>query len=616
MGVIRQRSNGNANLFERAYGFAAETLAKKDKEWGKNKLQHSLRAASILSEFGFDNATTIAAILHDAFIYNLATVQEIESGFGKDVAEILEEFAKMRSIEKRNFGKIDTGLLSKIILATAKDIRTIFVKIAARFDGLQNPMGLKEKELQENALVALKIYAPICHKLGLYELKSLLEDIGLKVLHPGIYQKIKKLVGKTKEQREALLQEAIAEFTELMRKEKKEVTIEGRVKDFYAIYKKMTGENKKPFNEIYDLLGIRIICKSIKECYEVLGVVHSSYALLPNKFTDYIANPKRNRYRSIHTVVEWKNRPLEVQIRTWEMHYENETGLAAHWEYKQCAKDKDFDKKLSWAKQLVEWQRKMKKEGGFINSLKMDFGKNRIFVFTPKGEVVVLPEGSTPIDFAFAIHSDLGNKCQRVKVNGKIVPLDYKLDNTDTIEVIPAKKPQVKRQWLTFVKSAKAQSKIRQKLGIKTTKKPKKKNRALTTASDKIARIARCCNPLPGDEIIGFRTTKRKITIHRKECKNVSGMNERGLLQVGWGLSKKDYSVEIKVNARDKPGVLPSILNVFENARVAINSTNAKVNPNSTATCTFNVKIKNLEQLEELIKRIRQLPAVFSVERS
>jgi GTP pyrophosphokinase len=611
--IIKRQGNNGASLIEKAYALAERLLTAKDAEWGKKKLEHSLRAAAILSEFGFDEETVAATLLHDVTLFDCAPIERIESAIGKDVALILSEHSKMQQIEQKNFAKIDNGLLSQIILATAHDIRAIFVKIATRLDVLQNPAEFSKEQLNEYATVALNIYPPICHKLGLYDLKGLVEDAAFKALHPKEHQRIKQLVAKKREQRESELAEAIAEFNALMQKEKKDVTIEGRAKYFYAIYKKIVEQNRK-FSDIFDLLGVRIICNSIKECYEVLGAVHSNYKLVPNKFSDYIANPKKNGYRSIHTVVQWNKMPLEVQIRTMEMHYEDESGVAAHWQYKQYEKDKYFDKKLAWARQLVEWHRKTK--GSLAPGLKMQLGQNKIFVFTPKKQVIVLPEHSTPVDFAFAVHSDLGMKCERAKVNGKIVPLHYELQNTDVVEIMPSKKVQVKRHWLNFVKSAKAQVKIRQCLGIKIKGRVKKKPAMLTTTADETVRIAKCCNPLPGDEIIGFRTTKRKTTIHRKECENIKGASGGKLLQVEWDLAKKDYNVDITVQAKDYAGLLPAILGAFESAKIAINSTNAKASPNNIATCVFNVKINNIAQLENIIKKIGQLPAVLRVERA
>ncbi len=353
----------------------------------------------------------------------------------------------------------------------------------------------------------------------------------------------------------------------------------------------------------------------MRECYEILGIAHSEYRTVPNQFTDYIANPKKNGYRSIHTAVEWNNQPLEIQIRTREMHYECETGLASHWQYKHYAKDDFFDKRLSWAKQLVEWHRTARDSRNLAHSLKMGFGQNKIFVFTPKQKVIVLPEGGSPIDFAFAIHSDLGVKCHKAKVNGKIVPLSHKLENADTVEIITSNQLQLKRAWLNLVKSSKAQAKIKQKLGIKSAKKVvlEKKDERLT--SDKNIRIAKCCNPVPGDEIIGVRTTKRKISVHRAECGNALRILKERRMEVKWDLAEKDYIVGIKVLARDSPGLLPAILKIISGTKVSIISTDAKTNRNNILQSKFNIKIKNIEQLENIIKKISALPTVFETGR-
>ena len=416
----KQSGKEDKTLIKKAYLFAEAALKAKNKKWGDVKLKHSLRTAVILNDFGFDSATIAAAMLHDIMADGLAETKQVEEEFGKDMALLVTEYTKILGIETKNVGKIDTSLLSQVILATAKDIRGIFIKMASRLDLLENNYLKDTKELKKRARIAMQVYVPICHKLGLYHLKSQLEDDSFKVLNPTEFKKIVRLVKKTSEQRIEEATTATTDIKNLMKKEKKDVTVEGRAKHIYAIYKKMQ-EQHRTFEDISDLLGVRIICNSLKECYEVLGIVHSSYEIVPNQFTDYIANPKKNTYRSIHTAVKWKNQTLEVQIRTWEMHYENETGFASHWQYKHYEKDKYFDKKLSWAKQMMDWQRKTKgKEQSIVSSLKMDFGKNRIFVFTPKKQVIVLPEKSTPIDFAYAVHSDLGNKCGKAKVNGKI----------------------------------------------------------------------------------------------------------------------------------------------------------------------------------------------------
>ncbi len=598
-------------LIEKAYKLAEKTIESKGAE-GKKQLEQAERIAENLFELGFDNTTIAAGLVCGMYSEEEISDKEILEILGKEVESIAVDYGKIRKIEEKNFGKIDNKILSTIVLATARDLRSIFIKFATRLDVMQNETFGK-KELGKKAEGALDIYAPICQKMGLYDLESMLEDNSLKILEPDTYNMISSLLGKTRKTRNKEVEIAIAEFSSYIR-EKPTISIEGRAKSIYSIYKKME-EQGKAFEEIYDLVGIRIICDSVRECYEILGIVHSEYKTIPNQFTDYIANPKKNGYRSIHTAVEWKRKHLEVQIRTWEMHYECETGLAAHWNYKKYAKDKFFDKRLSLIKQLVDWHRTARNSESITHSLKMGFGQNKIFVFTPKQEVVVLLEGGSPLDFAFAIHSDLGIKCLRAKVNGKIVQLSHKLENGDLVEIITAKHSMIKRLWLSIAKSHKAQIKIRQKLGLKPGKKSLIKNKNENLTSDANTKIAKCCNPVPGDEIIGIRTTKRKISVHRASCRNVARVVKGKKIKISWDLAKKDYVVEIKVRARDSPGTLPTILKILEKSDVTITATDAKTSSNNVLQCKFNIKIKNLEQLDYIIEKIDNNPTVFNVER-
>ncbi len=597
--LVKQKApdKKTARILEKAY-----SLAKQEE---KQSFLHSLRVAATLAEMGFDSTTIAAGLVHD-----LNEKEKIPQALGEEITAIATEYPKIEEIEKRNLGKVKPGTLSTVILATAKDLRTIFIRLAARLDIMQN-----EDPTPEEAETTLNIYAPLCQKLGLYEMQGLLEDNALKAKNPKTYRSIAKSLGKTRETRKQEIEQAVQEFSTLMKKENKQVSVQGRAKSIYSIYKKIEEQGKK-FEEIYDLQGIRIICDSIKECYETVGIIHSEYKPIPNQFKDYVATPKKNGYRSIHTIIEWKNHFLEVQIRTWEMHYENETGLASHWQYKQYEKDRFFDTRLTWAKQLVEWHRDAKHKGNLTHSLKMHFDKNRIFVFTPKNDAVVLPENASPIDFAFAIHSELGKKCQKAKVNGKIVPLSHALENGDIVEIDTGKNAQVKRQWLTLAKSQKAQTKIKQALGIKIPfKKVKEKKTQGTQTEDKNVRIAKCCNPVPGDEIVGIRTTKRKISVHRQGCKNTEKAGSTKKVNVEWGLAGKDYVVGIVVRAKESPGLLPAILKVISNNKVAIESTDAKKAKNEVLNCKFNLRIKNLDQLDKIIEKIRALPPVFDAER-
>ena len=605
-----KEENGE-DAVRKAYALAENAFGRKGRE-GKEQLEHAVRVAETLFEFGFDGTTIASALVCNLQSGADVSEEEISGRLGKEIAEIATDYGKIRRIEEKNLGKISNEMLSTIILATARDLRAIFVKLAARLDALQNARpGSKERESKAES--ALHIYAPICQKMGLYDLQSMLEDSSLRILKPETYKRIKALLGKTKEERNKDLEMAMAEIMQHIKGEPA-ATIEGRAKSIYSIYRKME-EQGKGFDEICDLLGVRLICENVRECYELLGIVHSEYKTVPNQFTDYIANPKKNGYRSIHTAVLWKDKPLEVQIRTWEMHYECETGLAAHWHYKNYAKDIFFDKRLSMIKQLIEWHRTARDSENLAHSLKMGFGQNQIFVFTPKQQVIVLPEGSSPIDFAFAIHSDLGVKCLRARVNGKIVPLSYQLENGDNVEIITGKEASVKRLWLSLAKSHKAQAKIRQKLGIKPVRKDLIENKGETLTSGENIRIAKCCSPVPGDEILGIRTTKRKISVHRTSCGNTAKLGQGKKVKIKWDLADRDYVVGIRVKAKDSPGLLPAILKILEKAKVAITSTDAKTSKNNLLQCKFNIKIKNIGQLDGITQKIGALPTVFGVER-
>jgi len=610
----RERKEGSGpDLISKAYDFTEKEFSAKEDSHKKEKdyLAHAASVAEMLFDRGFDSITIAAGMLHEVEEKAGTVPEKIRAVFGAEIEEIVTDYTKIKKIEERNIGKISNETLSTVILATAKDLRSIFIKLATRLGSMKNDSALSKEELLLKAQGAMHIYAPICQKLGLYELQSMLEDSSLKIIEPAIYGKIKSLIGKTIEERNIEIENAIAEFSNLA-KEKKGVVVQGRVKSIYSIYEKMQKQGKQ-FEEIYDLLGIRLICGGVKECYELLGIVHSEYKITPNQFNDYIANPKKNGYMSIHTVVLWNNQPVEVQIRTLEMHYEDETGLAAHWQYKQYAQDRFFDKRLALAKQLVEWHRTARDSNNLAHSLKMGFGQNNIFVFTPKQQVIVLPEGSSPIDFAFAIHSDLGKKCFKAKINGKIVQLHQKLENGDLVEIMTAKQPQVKRQWLGFVKSQKAQAKIRQVLGIKPARKKIIEKKSMLTSSENI-KIAKCCNPVPGDDIAGMRTTKRKISVHRVECENLAACPKSKRVEVKWGLAEKDYLVGIKVKAKDSPALLPAVLKII-GGNAAIVSTFAKAGKGSILQCRFNLKIKNSEQLERIISKINALPLVLEAER-
>lgn len=373
-------------------------------------------------------------------------------------------------------------------------------------------------------------------------------------------------------------------------------------------------EGGKMFNELNDLLGLRILCKDEESCYKILGAIHSNYIYLPEYFDDYISRPKKNHYKSIHTTVLWNDEPLEIQIRTEKMHNEAEGGIAAHWKYKKYSKNLHFDKKLSWARQLVERQRKTKNLASVFHSIEMQLGKREIFVLTPKKEVIVLPENSTPIDFAFAIHTNLGSKCKQARVNGKLIPLDYHLSNGDVVVIDTSKRTQTKRGWLGFVKSEKAKRKIRNALSI--ILKPKKRKTETHINDDKII-IAECCNPLPGDDCIIYKTTKRKLMVHKADCDNIKKISKEKIRKISSNLKKSSkYSASINVVATDRAGLLTDLLDVFDDAKLEVIRTEAKSKTDGTITCAFKINVKNTEQAEKIIAKISCIDFVHSAERN
>jgi GTP diphosphokinase / guanosine-3',5'-bis(diphosphate) 3'-diphosphatase len=578
-------------------------------------IEHLLKCAQIAADMKLDIIIVTAALLHDVWHHGNATPEDVENFFGKEIRVLIEDLLLIAEIEQKNQEFVDTEALSRAILASPRDIRAIFLKLSTQAERMriiaQHPHDMQVKLVSSS----LNICAPIAHKLGLQNLKWELEDYSLKVLNPKAYNQIKEKLCIERDIREKELGNIRNDVNGLMRKNGFTVTVYARLKHFYSIHKKMHAG--KRFGEIEDLRGVRIICDSVKQCYEILGVIHSSYLPIPQSFHDYIAIPKQNGYQCIHTTIIWNRKPVEVQIRTWDMHFDAESGVPAHWRYKQFSQDKYFDRKLSWAKQLVEWQQSYPNAQAFLTSVKLDFGEKQVFVFTPQKQVIILPEHATPVDFAFAIHSDVGVKCKQAKINGEIVPLHHELKNGDMVDILPGKTTQVKRNWLTFVKSRKAILHVKKVLGIHArtpageddlhVSKPQHKPQRL--------RLARCCNPLPSDDISGYRTAKRKITIHRKDCTNLVAMPAENITPVSWDMTNDEYNVSLQVNARDRPGLLNDVLSRLAANNATINTTHTNINKNNTASCEFDIKVKGLQQLEKIIKEIEQVPDIYTVAR-
>lgn len=595
-----------AEKLDKAFALAKEIFAS-DKE----TLQHQINTAFILAKLNLDIESITAALLHECIYVQADSEQLIIDSLGKEIASIVKEIAKLKLVKKSNANSLDYATLAKVILGVAQDIRSLIVELASQLDKMRFLSKKPEHEQQLLAKLALNVYAPICHKLGLYEIEWELQDLAFKKLNYAEYEKIKMLVGEKRHIRERKVNKAKEEIAQLLRSHGLNVFMQARPKSFYSIYKKMK-EQGKSFNELHDLLGVRVICGSVEDCYRALSIIHMHYKPT-GKFYDYIAKPKENNYRSIHTVIEWQGDFLEVQIRTFEMHRDAEEGLAAHWRYKKFEQDEHFDKKLSWAKQLVEMQRTLKRSD-FMKSIRLKFGQREIFVLTPKKEVIILPEDSTVLDFAYAIHTDIGNRCKAALVNGKKVALNKKLESGDVVQIIVGKDIRVRRDWLMFVKTSKAKAKIRKQLGLKA--RPAKTKKEKIEEKKKKIIIAKCCMPLPGDAVIGYRTTKRKITVHKIDCPYVSVLPEERKVTLDDSVWKqKVYATKLRIKAFERAGILMDLLKTLEKLGATINSSEARVESKDVIRCILDVNVKGYAHVEKIRNELLKIPGVFEVGR-
>ena len=594
------------------------------------------------------------------------------------------------------------------------------IKLADRLHNMRTMKYMPVHKQQSISRETMEVYAPLAHRLGIYTIKWELEDLAFRYMEPEIYYDLVEQVKVKRREREAMIHEAMAEIKEHLDEQHIKCEIQGRPKNFYSIYKKMQRDHKE-LSEIYDLLAIRVLVDTVADCYGTLGVVHSLWRPIPGRVKDYIAVPKSNMYQSLHTTVLYHNgQPLEIQIRTFEMHRISEFGIAAHWRYKESGGksnmpsggDKDFEAKLSWLRQLLEWHKDMSDSRDFVNTVKMDVFADEVFVFTPRGDVIDLPVGSVPIDFAYRIHTDVGNRCVGAKVNGRIVPLDYKLSNGDIVEVITSKQATgPSRDWMNIVGSSDTRNKIRswfkkerreeniakgremleketKRLGydIKVLLKADKlktvaasfrldseealyasvgyggvtlngvmsklvelykKEQKLTVTKDLsqllaelkprrskakashgilvkgeegiMVKLARCCNPIPGDPVIGYITRGSGISVHRTDCPNVLSNNpdeQRRLIEVSWDITTDAvYKVNIVINASDRPGMMADIMQVTSEAKLNINALNCRTDKHKNAYITMGLDISNLEQLDNIMNKIKRMKGVYSVER-
>lgn len=693
----------------KAYNFAETAHDGQYRNSGERFFIHPYNVAMILADLNMDTVSIVAGLLHDVIEDTEVTHRRLEDEFGEEVANLVEGVTKLKKLKYKTKQENQAENLRKMVVAMAKDIRVIIIKLADRLHNMRTLEYMSEEKKKEKALETLEIYAPLAHRLGISKIKWELEDLSLRYLDPEGYYDLVDKISKERREREAYIQMIIDTLSEKLKEMEITHEINGRPKNFYSIYRKMVYQNKS-FEQIFDLTAIRIIVDNVKDCYGSLGIVHTMWKPIPGRFKDYIAMPKPNMYQSLHTtVIGPHGDPFEVQIRTWDMHRTAEYGIAAHWKYKEGAvKADNFDEKLTWLRQLLEWQKDMKDPKEFMESLKIDFFTDEVFVFTPKGDVINLPNGSTPIDFAYRVHTAVGNNCVGAKVDGRIVPIDYKLKNGNIIDIITsASNTGPSRDWLKSVKSSQAKTKIRQwfkredrdfniikgkdmlekevkRQGFKLTemlkedwlkavsnklsisnvdalyaglgygsvtlsqvmsrlkdyhkdyypssedKKTFKGSITSQRKENKLAqgvtikgvdnikvRFSKCCNPVPGDEIIGYITRGRGVSIHRKDCPNIDGLgNLERYIEIEWDTDKKaSYQAEIQIKSTDRAGILTDITQKITEADLAVISLNARTNKEKLVLMNITLEIKNVEQLKELIKKIKIVKGVIDAYR-
>ncbi|MCX8158369.1 MAG: HD domain-containing protein [Candidatus Diapherotrites archaeon] len=571
-------------------------------------LEHNLLVSEILANIELDKNVVIAGLLHNVLDYGYSE-EELKKQFNEEIVKIIIQRKKFKI--SANIKSSDIEKTKRLVVALTKDIRLILLEISDRLGILKN-FDKYDEDLRERVIKEIsQIYLPISNKLGIWRITSQMQDLLFKQTNPEKYKEIQnKIIEREKEQKEFV--ESIRKKLESeIKKNNIPIEIKYRTKTAYSTYNKMTRKNKK-FEELYDICALRVITDTTENCYKILGIVNTLGETIASEFDDYIAKPKDNGYQAIHVVLKGKNKDgIELQIKTKEMDNVAEFGIAAHWRYKAIP-EASYDERFSWLREIIEWKKESPENKDSM------FGTNTIFVFTPKRDVIELPAGSTVLDFAYAIHTELGNKCSKARVNGKIVPLEYVLDNADVVEIITSPNEKPKSHWLNIVKTDKAKQKIRSFLHIKEkiTKDESKKNILKNIdIEDKKIKLAKCCNPLPGDDIIAFATTKRKISVHIKDCPEAKKMiKEKNIVNVRWGKESKNYVSEISVIAEDRIGLLKDILNVFSNSKINVESIDAKTKKGK-AYCYFTISVKGLNQLIDAIKKIYEVRGVLNVKR-
>lgn len=616
--VLDYSPQADSELIKKAFKFAKEKHSNQKRESGEEYITHPIEVAKILTELKVDSATIASALLHDVIEKTKTTKEDIEKEFGAEVGELVEGITKMDKILFADRAEYDAENIRKVVFAMAKDVRVILIKLG---DRLHNMRTLKYKKPDRQIAISketLDIYAPIAYKLGIYKIKSELEDLSLKYLKPKIFSDLKQKIARKRIEREKDVVKITKQIQELMDSKGVNCKIFGRAKHFYSIYRKMLKKDVS-FKDVTDLLAFRIITTSIDECYRALGTIHSTWTPIPSKFDDYISAPKANGYQSIHTEVLLDGKPIEIQIRTIDMHHISEEGIAAHWRYKETEHDKKFDRKISWLKQILAWKRESKSAKEFVESLKIDLFENEIVVLTPKGDPISIVEGSTPVDFAYRLHTEIGDNCQKAKVNGEIVPLDYKLKPGDIVEITTSKNAKPSRSWLTFAKTSFARTEIRQALGIKgIQKEDEPETYRLSKAievedkrlKDKI-RVSHCCKPKFGDEICGFIIKDNRVSVHKTDCKNIEELKGFKKVKVSWPKERRKLTT-IRVSAKDRVGMLAQILNTIADEHIKVLSINAESKKEHNKI-VIKVDSEDQKRIKDAVSKIKSITSIINV---
>jgi GTP pyrophosphokinase len=631
----------DVNLIERAYEFAKIKHEGHKRLSGDPYITHPLAVAHILADLEQDPVTIAAAFLHDLVEDADVTREEIAEKFGEEVARLVEGVTKLSQLTFISREERQAENFRKMFVAMGEDFRIIIIKLADRLHNMQTLHYLSPIKQRITALETREIFAPLAHRMGMWYLKWQLEDLAFSFLEQDEYLDIKRKVAESRDSREAYIADFIEKLKTLLQEYGVRAEVNGRAKHFYSIYQKMKDQNRD-FDEIYDLTAVRVIAETVKDCYTILGLVHDAWKPIPGRFFDYIAMPKSNGYQSLHTTVFGpQGRPVEIQIRTREMHRVAEYGVAAHWRYKEGVTDQAFDQKMTWLRRMLEWQSELKDAHDFMESLKVDLLLEEVFVFTPKGDVFGLPVVSTPVDFAYRVHTEIGHRCTGAKVNGRIAPLDYQLQNGDIVEIIAGKKDSPSMDWLSFVKTAGARIKIkkwfkeqrgemvaeavpaaaREEPAVKPLLVPRPRVKVkmavkVSGLENVLVRFSKCCYPIPGEEIVGFVTQGRGVAIHRRDCRNAlrQEVSPEKVVKVEWNPgSKQLFPVEIEVEAFDRVGVFKDILAQISETGTNVSAAKVTTKRGSSAFLRLAVDVESAGHLARVMEAVRRVSDVYNV---